>query len=130
MNRIAMVFVLCVFSFILLTIEPAAAGPGGKIATVMVKSFWGRVVLIALVIFFLPLIMYDSIILALAKRRARKDLAFISTLDPRFEWLNIKERVTDCFTRTHDAWQKENLDDLSGWMADWYMKNQQMVIFG
>lgn len=127
MNTKSILCILIMISLICLMTEPVIAGPGGKIATVMFKSFWGRVILIILIIIFLPLIIYNDIILKLSEWRARKDLRFMSNIDLRFEWLNIKERLTDCFTRVHEAWQKENLDNLSGWMADWYIQNQQIV---
>ena len=84
---------LIIFSLMCLVIEPAIAGPGGKIATVMFKSFWGKVLLVILIIVFLPLIIYEDIILKLSEWRARKDLRYIALMDLRFEWLNIKERI-------------------------------------
>jgi len=36
----------------------AFAGPGGKIAKAIAETFWGKVILIGLTIFFLPLIIY------------------------------------------------------------------------
>lgn len=124
-------FVLILASLIVLiflnSVDPAIAGPGGKIASAAFKSFWGRVLLIVLVILFLPLIIYNRIKLRFAEKRARKDLRFVSSFDSRFEWTAVKERVIDCFNRVHDAWQKENVETLSEWMVDWYIQNQQML---
>ncbi len=39
-----------------ITIEPALAGPGGKIASAAFETFWGRAILAVLTILFLPLI--------------------------------------------------------------------------
>lgn len=130
MKKITFILLL-IASVTLLTFALALAGPGGKIATkfatVFFKTFWGRVALVLLVLFFLPIIFYDSLSKRLSGWRTRKDLRFMASYDSRFEWLNIKERVSDCFTRTHSAWQEENLEALKGWMVDWYIQNQQLV---
>lgn len=118
---------LLILIYILVIIDPAIAGPGGKIASAAFKTFWGRVILICLIILFLPLIIFNRIKLRFAEKRARKDLKFISSFDSRFEWITIKERAIDCFNRVHDAWQKENVETLSEWMVDWYINNQQML---
>ena len=42
---------------LLIVIEPALAGPGGKIASAIFDTFWCRVIFIVLTIIFLPLIL-------------------------------------------------------------------------
>ena len=81
----------------LLTVEPAIAGPGRKIASAAFETFWGRVALGVLTIVFLPLIMYVLFQEKLAERRARKDLRFMAWYSPLFEWLKVQERAKDCF---------------------------------
>lgn len=110
-------------------VEPALAGPGGKIARAMFETFWGKVLLFFLIIFFLPLILYTYFREKLAERRARTDLRYISsrTQDKRFEWLVIKERVLDCFHRVHAAWSREDVSDAAEYMTDWYWQNQQIA---
>lgn len=107
--------------------EPALAGPGGKIAKAMYQTFWGKVVLFGLVVFFMPLIIYTLIKEKIAERRARKDLRYMTQFSALFEWLKIKERVTDCFYRVHAAWSKEDVSQAADWMTDWYWQNQQVV---
>jgi hypothetical protein len=111
----------------LLFVEPAFAGPGGKIARAAFESFWGRIILGILIIVFLPLITYVVLREKLSERRARKDLRFMAGHSPIFDWLKIQERAKDCFFRVHSGWEKEDLSGVSGWMTDWYWQNQQLV---
>lgn len=111
----------------LVAIEPAIAGPGGKIASAAFGTFWGRVILVLLTIVLLPVIVYVIAKEKIAEKRARKDLAYMSRHDARFNWLKIQQRVKDCFYRVHAGWQDENLSDVSDWMTAWYWQNQQRV---
>ena len=53
-NRVLAVFLIAVA--LLLLVEPALAGPGGKIASAVFDTFWGRLLLAILtIIFLLPL---------------------------------------------------------------------------
>ena len=112
---------------VILSIEPALAGPGGKIARAVFESFWGKVALVLLAIIFFPLIAYTIIKEWRAERRTRKDLLFMAQYDAIFDWLQIQQRVKTCFRRIHSAWQDEQLADVCEWMTDWYWQNQQMV---
>jgi len=111
----------------LLFVEPAYAGPGGKIASAAFETFWGRVVLGILTILFLPLISYVYVVEMFAERRARKDLRFMAGYSPQFDWLKIQERAKDCFYRVHSGWEKEDLSGVTNWMTSWYWQNQQMM---
>lgn len=113
--------------FSLLFIEPVLAGPGGKVASAVFESFWGRIALLLLTIIFLPLILYTVIKENIAERKTRKDLRFMAGYSPLFEWLKIQERVKDCFYRVHSGWENEDLSKVSAWMTDWYWQNQQTV---
>lgn len=114
-------------SIVLVCIEPAFAGPGGKIARAAFETFWGRVALGVLTIVFLPLISYVIVREKLSERRARRDLRFMAGYSPIFDWLKIQERVKDCFFRVHSGWEKEDLSGVSSWMTDWYWQNQQLA---
>jgi hypothetical protein len=111
----------------LIMVEPAMAGPGGKIASAAFETFWGRVILGILFVIFLPLIMYTMISEKMSERRTRKDLRFMAQYSSAFDWLKIQERAKDCFFRVHSGWQSEDLSTVSGWMTDWYWQNQQLV---
>ncbi len=112
---------------IFITIEPALAGPGGKIASAAFETFWGRAILAVLTILFLPLIAYVFLREKLSERRARRDLRFMAGYSPLFELLKIQERAKDCFFRVHSGWKEENLSGVSAWMTDWYWQNQQLA---
>lgn len=107
--------------------EQALAGPGGKIASAAFETFWGRVALGALVIVFLPMILYVMATEKLAERRTMKDLRFMAGHSSTFDWLKIRERAKDCFLRVHSGWEGEDLSKVSEWMTDWYWQNQQMT---
>lgn len=115
------------FLVLFLTVEPAIAGPGGKIASAVFETFFGRVIFGVLVIIFLPLIAYVLIKEKIAERRTRKDLSFMATYSPIFELLKMQERAKDCFLRVHSGWEQEDLSKASSWMTSWYWQNQQYV---
>lgn len=127
MNKKFFVWVVALLLLSLLFIEPAFAGPGGKIAKAAFETFWGRIILGGLIIFFLPLITYVVLREKLSERRARKDLAFMAVHSSKFDWLKLQERAKDCFYRVHSGWEKEDLSGVTNWMTDWYWQNQQMV---
>lgn len=127
MKNSIIISVMISIVIILLSIEPAMAGPGGKIASAVFESFWGKVVLVILTIIFLPLILYILLQEKLSERRSRKDMRFMAGYSPLFEWLKIQERAKDCFFRVHSGWEKEDLSGVSNWMTDWYWQNQQLV---
>lgn len=117
---------LLLFS-VFLVVEPALAGPGGKIASTLFDSTWGKVLLLVLFIIFLPLIILNSIKEKLAVRRALKDLQFMGNYSDKFDWFKLQQRVKECFLRVHKGWQDESLSDASEWMSEWYLQNQQQV---
>jgi hypothetical protein len=112
---------------LLLVAEPALAGPGGKIARAVFESFWGRVLLVVLTLVFLPLIVMVLWKEKAAERRAFGDLRYLAQFAPPFEWLKLRERVTDCFHRVHAAWRREDVSEAAQWMTSWYWQNQQLA---
>ena len=102
------------FVSLMLAIEPAIASPGGKIASAVFETFWGRIILAVLTIIFLPLIIYIIICEKLSEQRARKDLRYMARYTSLFELLKIQERVKDCFFRVHSEWKKEGLINICG----------------
>lgn len=111
----------------LVLVEPAYAGPGGKIASAVFDSFWGRVLLVVLTIVLAPWIAYVSLREYLAVKRTHKDLRFMAKRSPAFDWLRIMQRTKDCFLRVHRSWEDEDLSNCADWMTDWYWQNQQLV---
>ena len=127
MNRkrvlgICLIFLMVAFIFI----QPAYGGPGGQIAKVLAKTFWGKMVLGLLTLILLPVGIYLYIKQRLAERRAYKDLRFMAQYDPNFEWLWVKQRILDCFYRVHSAWKEEDVSGSCEYLTDWYWQNQQL----
>ena len=127
MKRTLILGAIVIVAISLVFVEPAFAGPGGKIARAAFETFWGRIALGILTIIFLPLITYVVLREKISERRARKDLRFMATYSAKFDWLKIQERAKDCFYRVHSGWEKEVLSGVSSWMTDWYWQNQQLV---
>jgi len=106
---------------------PAHAGPGGEIASAAFRTPVGRVVMAALVILLSPYLIYVAIKEAKAVKLTLRDLQSLAAKHPEFDWLTLKERVSEAFHRVHAAWRKEDMSEASQWMTDWYWQNQQMV---
>ena len=111
----------------MLAVEPALAGPGGRIASAAFETFWGRIALGLLAIVFLPLLIHVYVQEGLAARRARKDLAFVAARSPGFDRLGLRARWKDCFFRVHAGWREGDLSEAGRWMTSWYWQNQQSV---
>ncbi len=120
------VFGIVVF-FLLFYPAFAFAGPGGRIARAVAETFWGKVILIGLVIFFLPLIIYVLLKEYRAKKRVLRDLQIVARASPDFDWIKLRKRIQDCFYRVHAAWEKSDVSEAADWMTEWYWQNQQMV---
>jgi hypothetical protein len=120
---ICLIFLMVAFIFI----QPAYAGPGGQIAKLLAKTFWGKMVLGLLTFILLPVGIYLYIKQRAAERRAFKDLRYMAQHDPNFEWLRAKERILDCFYRIHSAWKEEDVSKACEYMTDWYWQNHQLV---
>jgi hypothetical protein len=127
MNKHVFIMVVFLIAALFLYVDPAFAGPGGRIAKAAFETFWGRVVLCILIIIFLPFIIYSYVREKLAERRAHKDLAFMSAYNSKFDWLKVRERAKDCFFRVHSGWENEDLSAVASWMTDWYWQNQQLM---
>ncbi len=129
MTRLFQVLVIgmWVLFTLLILIEPAMAAPGGKIASAMFRSFWGKVLLAVLTVILLPFIFYAGIKEYLAERRTLKDLHELAKISGHFDWLCLRDRIVECFHRVNAAWHKEDMSEASEWMTDWYRRNQQIV---
>ena len=128
MNRkralgICLIFLMVAFIFI----QPAYAGPGGQIAKVLAKTFWGKMVLGLLTFILLPIGIYLYIKQKLAERRTRKDLKYMAQHDPNFDWPWAKARILDCFYWIHSAWKEDDVSEACEYMTDWYWQNRQLV---
>ncbi len=112
---------------LLFTLESAYAGPGGKIASVLFDTPWGKVILIVLTICFAPLIVYMQFKEYFAVKRASNDLRYMASYSDNFDWFKLQLRVKECFFRIHMDWDAEDLSNTSEWMTSWYWQNQQKI---
>ena len=80
------------------------AGPGGKIAKELFESPLGKILGVILFIVFLPLIIRSYLKRTKAIRETKKKLTQLTKIDYElFDEINLKNRVTDIFTRVHKA---------------------------
>jgi hypothetical protein len=121
---IALLLVLVV---ILLCPASALAAPGGKIVTGLFKTPLGKVLLAILAVVLSPLIAYVMIKEHIAQKRTLKLLRQIAPTNPVFDWMTLRDRITDCYHRVHAAWRAEDMSEASEWMTSWYWQNQQLA---
>lgn len=103
------------------------AGAGGSIAKALTTSIWGKILIGIVIILFLPLIIYAYLKEKIAVRRTMKDLAVLSQRHPAFDYFHLKSRATDIFLRVQHSWDKNQIEDASEWMDDWYWQNQKLM---
>lgn len=114
-------------TFLLLLPTTVLAGPGGKIAKAVFETLWGKVILGFLILVLLPLILWVNFKEYRAKKRALRHLQVVGASLPEFQWIKLRRRVKDCFTRIHDSWSQADVSTASDWMTTWYWQNQQLV---
>lgn len=112
---------------LLFYVDPIYAGPGGTVAKALFKTWWGKLILVALTIIFLPLILYVYIVEYFAIKKTKKQLKNLSTLNKDFSWLNLDKNTRNIFKRVHYAWDNEDLTEVSEYVNHWYWQNQQTV---
>lgn len=118
---------ILITALLLLSPESAWAAPGGKVASALFKSIWGKVLLAVLCLILFPLIAYVMVREHLAEKRTLKHLKRLAAVDPSFDWIRLRDRVTDCYHRVHSAWQTEDMSEAAEWMTSWYWQNQQLA---
>jgi hypothetical protein len=118
---------LVVALLLVLAPDSALAAPGGKIASGLFKSTGGKILLVLLCVVLSPIIFYVLLKEHFAERRTLKQLARLKTVNLSFDWVRLKERVTDCYHRVHAAWRQEAMSEAAEWMTSWYWQNQQLA---
>lgn len=121
------ILILIVFLFIILSNEPIMAAAGGSIAKAITKSFWGKLLLFVLSVIFLPLIIWIYLKEYFAVKKTMKDLQYLAISNRAFDWLSLKMRASEVFMRVQTAWDKNNIEEVSEWMDDWYWQNQKYI---
>lgn len=121
-----LILTLTVFIF-LLFIDPVYAGPGGAVAKALFKTWWGKLLLIAIAIIFLPLIIYVKFREYFAVKKNKQELLKLGAVNKDFKWSILEKNVRNVFERVHIAWDKENMKEVSSYASHWYWQNQQLV---
>ena len=121
--------VIVIIALLVLAVVPelALAGPGGSIAKAVVNSFWGKVALAALTLFFLPIILWVVLKEWRAERRAVKVLERLASVDMALHPMRVRDRIREAFLRVHTAWSKDQIVEASAIMTDWYWQNQELA---
>lgn len=123
MNRL-----LLLLFFTLIQTEEIFAGPGGKIAKELFDTPLGKVVGVILFIVLLPLILRSWYKQNKSVKSTQSKLNALSRINhDLFDEVNLKNRVTDVFTRVHQAWSAQSVEDCEEYMTSWYRQNQQTV---
>ena len=112
---------------LLFYVDPVFAGPGGTIAKSLFKTWWGKLLLFALIIIFLPLIIYAQVIEFFAVKKCKKQLTQIGLKNKDFSWLNLEKNVSNILTRVYLAWNNENMKEVQQYVNHWYWQNQKTV---
>lgn len=121
-----LIFALLVV-MVLLVVDPVYAGPGGAIAKAITKTFWGKLLMLILVIIFAPLIIYVLIRERIGVFYTKRTLSKIVAVDRRFNWLDLEKDIRNAYSRVHIAWDKEDMSAVQEYVSSWYWQNQQLV---
>ncbi len=121
-----LIFALLVV-MVLLVVDPVYAGPGGAIAKAITKTFWGKLLMLILVIIFAPLIIYVLIRERIGVFYTKRTLSKIAAVDRRFNWLDLEKDIRNAYSRVHTAWDKEDMSAVQEYVSSWYWQNQQLV---
>ncbi len=121
-----LIFALLVV-MVLLVVDPVYAGPGGAIAKAITKTFWGKLLMLILVIIFAPLIIYVLIRERIGVFYTKRTLSKIAAVDRRFNWLDLEKDIRNAYSRVHIAWDKEDMSAVQEYVSSWYWQNQQLV---
>ncbi len=119
---------LIIFAIITFQISEMFAGPGGKIAVEFFSTPLGKGLALLLCIIFLPWIIISYFKKTKAIRETKAKMNQLTKINfELFDEINLKNRMTDVFTRVHLAWSDKDLENCEEYMTPWYRQNQQTV---
>ena len=123
MNR-----VLFLLFLIMIQTQQVFASAGGKIAKELFDTPAGKIFGAILVFILFPLIIRSWYKKNKSVRATQKKLAQLSKVDHElFDEISLKNRMTDVFSRVHQAWSERDLGTCEDFMTNWYRRNQQTV---
>src|SRR5438128_2253785 len=97
------IVLVLIVAAVVLCPDSANAAPGGKIVSGLFKTPFGRIILAILVVVLSPVIAYVLIKEKIAEKRTLKLLKQIAKTDRNFDWMTLRDRITDCYHRVHAA---------------------------
>lgn len=104
------------------------ASPGGKIAKEFFDSPLGKLLGLLLLIILFPYILRSWYKRKKFEKQIKHKLDALALVNhDYFDQINLKNRMTDIFTRVHKAWSEQDLVDCEQFMTSWYQQNQQTV---
>ena len=120
--------ILLILVFIAFQITELVAAPGGKIVRDLFDTPLGKVIGVLLLVILFPIIIRSYFKQKKAVKETRTKLGQLTKIDfELFDEINLKNRMTDIFTRVHKAWSERDLDNCEEYMTHWYRQNQQSV---
>lgn len=124
----ALLVSLLVVTFLGVCADVAWAGPGGKIAEAVFRTWPGRIVLAVVCVILLPLILYVVLRSWLGVRKTRKDLGRLANDWPIFEWKGIEREVRATVGLLYKHWGSGDLSPVADRMtADYYRSQQELL---
>lgn len=123
-KQLLLTVLLIVFLF---WVDPMYAGPGGYIAKGLFKTFWGKILLSALVIILLPLLVYIRLVEYRKARKIKKILNKIALKNREFSWMQLEKEYSNIIRRVYNAWTNEDMGEVKQYVNSWYWQNQQLV---
>ncbi|MHA7059689.1 Tim44 domain-containing protein [Aquimarina sp. M1] len=127
MKKSHVILLLVLIGFMCFIIDPVYAGPGGMIAKGLFKTWWGKVLMLVLVLVLLPIIIYIKSVEYLKERKTKKQLTQISLKNRDFSWVHLEKIFSNIITRVYTAWANENMAEVKEYVNHWYWQNQQAI---
>lgn len=126
MNKKQLLLTLLIIAF-LFWVDPIYAGPGGYIAKGLFKTWWGKILMVALAIILLPLLIYIRIVEYRKSRKIKKVLQRIAVKNKEFSWMQLEKEFSNIIRRVYNAWTNEDMGEVKSYVNNWYWQNQQLV---
>lgn len=126
--RLAVVTAVVLIFAALLLPELAWAGPGGEVAEFMFKTRIGRIIGLVLLIVLLPLILYVTAREWFGVRRARRDLATLSTRYSYFAWPQLEAYIRKATKGLYGSWTSGDLSPVGSMLTGDFFESQQAIL--
>jgi succinate dehydrogenase hydrophobic anchor subunit len=127
-NSSVIIISLLVVFLLFMFCGTAFAGPGGRIASEIAKTWWGKLLIMPFILILLPLGFYVVAKETISSKRTKKVLKQLAVLNPAFRWMTINARTHAILSHVYRAWGKADIEQASEWMTHWYWQNQKITV--